>query len=122
MHSAPELSTEVDVLDIEHQTRLAWDTYGKHHLERATPLPEVERISWGPAANGPGDALLGDVEGLRVLDIGCGPGRHAAHLARTYGAQVDGVDASLRGLLETECGAGGSVRACCSGDCGRAGA
>ena len=32
------------------------------------------------------------------------------------------VEPDLRGLLETECGAGGSVRACCSGDCGRAGA
>jgi phosphoserine phosphatase RsbU/P len=30
--------------------------------------------------------------------------------------------AVLRGLLETECGAGGSVRVCCSGDCGRVGA
>ncbi|MFG2708778.1 hypothetical protein [Streptomyces sp. NPDC048386] len=28
----------------------------------------------------------------------------------------------VRGLLETECGAGGSVRVCCSGDCGRVGA
>ncbi|KUM99398.1 methyltransferase [Streptomyces yokosukanensis] len=83
------------MLDVEYQTRLAWDAYGKHHLARATPLPEVDQISWGPAASGPGDAILGDIEGLRVLDIGCGPGRHAAHLVRTYGAQVDGVDASL---------------------------
>lgn len=82
-------------MDIEHQTRLAWDAYGTHHLWRGTPLTEVDQITWGPAANAPGDAILGDIRGLRVLDIGCGPARHAAHLARTYGAQVDGVDASL---------------------------
>ncbi|MFI9249908.1 bifunctional class I SAM-dependent methyltransferase/NUDIX hydrolase [Streptomyces sp. NPDC053069] len=83
------------MLDAKQQTRLAWDAYGAHHLGRGTPLTEVDRITWGPAANAPGDAVLGDIRGLRVLDIGCGPGRHAAHLARTYGAQVDGVDASL---------------------------
>lgn len=82
-------------MDFEHQNRLAWDAYGTHHLGRGTPLAEVDQISWGPAAHGPGDAMLGDIRGLSVLDIGCGPGRHAAHLARTYGAQVDGVDASL---------------------------
>ncbi|MGW3169812.1 bifunctional class I SAM-dependent methyltransferase/NUDIX hydrolase [Streptomyces sp. NPDC001153] len=79
---------------MEQQTRLAWEAYGEHHLRRGTPLTEVDRITWGPAANGPGDDLLGDLSGLRVLDLGCGPARHAAHLARSHGAQVDGIDAS----------------------------
>ncbi|MEU6665025.1 methyltransferase domain-containing protein [Streptomyces sp. NPDC046727] len=83
-----------NALDIERQTRLAWDAYGTHHLRRGTPLTEVDQITWGPA-NGPGDRILGDLKGLRVLDLGCGPARHAAHLARTHGAHVDAVDASL---------------------------
>lgn len=83
-----------DALDIERQTRLAWDAYGRHHLRRGTTLTEVDQIAWGPAVNGPGDTILGDLRGLRVLDLGCGPARHAAHLARAHGAHVDAVDAS----------------------------
>ncbi|MFE4085968.1 class I SAM-dependent methyltransferase [Streptomyces sp. YIM B13502] len=79
---------------IEQQTRSAWETYGQHHVKRGTPLPDLDRITWGPGLDGPGDEVLGDLEGLRVLDLGCGTGRHAAHLARAYGAWVDGVDAS----------------------------
>ncbi|MFE2629186.1 NUDIX domain-containing protein [Streptomyces sp. NPDC059374] len=72
----------------------AWTAYGRHHLRRATPLPEAERIDWGPAGSGPGDAPLGDLRGLRVLDLGCGTARHAAHLVRDGGARVDAVDSS----------------------------
>src|SRR5687767_5928403 len=37
--------------------------------------------------------LLGDVAGKRVLDAGCGTGRHTAWLAQ-QGARVTGVDPS----------------------------
>ncbi|MFE1878692.1 bifunctional class I SAM-dependent methyltransferase/NUDIX hydrolase [Streptomyces diastatochromogenes] len=75
-----------------------WHSYGIHHLRRATPLPELDGIAWGPGGTGPGDEVLGDLAGRRVLDLGCGPARHAAHLVRTYGALLDAVDASASQL------------------------
>ncbi|MFF0897857.1 NUDIX domain-containing protein [Streptomyces sp. NPDC003278] len=80
--------------DAEQVNAAMWETYGAHHLERATPLVELDEIAWGPAGTGPGDAVFGDLRGLRVCDLGCGPGRHAAYLARTHGAAVDAVDLS----------------------------
>jgi len=72
----------------------AWHAYGDHHLRRGTALPELERFDWGLRDTGPGAEILGELTGRRVLDLGCGPGRHAAHLVRTYGASVDAVDSS----------------------------
>src|SRR4051812_47857619 len=43
-------------------------------------------------------AMLGDIAGLRVLDLGCGEGGYARELARR-GAAVLGVDGSPR-LIE----------------------
>jgi SAM-dependent methyltransferase len=43
---------------------------------------------------------LGLRRGERVLDIACGPGRSAIHLARTFGCRVTGIDYSLRTVQE----------------------
>ncbi|MFF5969343.1 NUDIX domain-containing protein [Streptomyces collinus] len=72
----------------------AWDTYGAHHLRRGTALPEVADLDWGFEGGGPGSEVLGELTGRRVLDLGCGTARHAAHLVRAHGALVDAVDAS----------------------------
>ncbi|MFI6856575.1 bifunctional class I SAM-dependent methyltransferase/NUDIX hydrolase [Streptomyces sp. NPDC050416] len=77
----------------------AWHTYGAHHLRRGTVLPEVARIDWGFEGAGPGIEVLGELTGRRVLDLGCGPARHAAYLVRAHGALVDAVDSSA-GQLE----------------------
>ncbi|MFD9418751.1 class I SAM-dependent methyltransferase [Streptomyces goshikiensis] len=74
--------------------RAAWQEYGRHHLDRQTELPEVDRIDWAGWGTGPGSELLGPVAGVRVLDLGSGVGRHAAHLVRDHGAVVDAIDAS----------------------------
>ncbi|GGZ49682.1 hypothetical protein GCM10010387_49940 [Streptomyces inusitatus] len=77
----------------ESAVREVWTAYGAHHLRRGTPVEDVARLRWGYAENGPGAEVLGDLSGLRVLDLGSGTGRHAAHLAR-LGARVDAVEAS----------------------------
>jgi 8-oxo-dGTP pyrophosphatase MutT (NUDIX family)/2-polyprenyl-3-methyl-5-hydroxy-6-metoxy-1,4-benzoquinol methylase len=81
-------------LDPDSVNAEAWHTYGEHHLRRGTVLPELERFDWGLRGTGPGAELLGELGGRRVLDLGCGTARHAAHLVRAHGASVDAVDSS----------------------------
>ncbi|PSJ30469.1 hypothetical protein B7P34_00090 [Streptosporangium nondiastaticum] len=57
----------------------AWTLYGRHHLDRGTVVPEPGRLDRGFWGSGPGDELLGDVTGQRILDIGSGTGRLPAH-------------------------------------------
>lgn len=60
----------------------------------AEPLAVPARWEWTTRlGSGPGAELLGaDLRGKRVLELGCGPGHNAAHLATRHGAQVTGVD------------------------------
>jgi SAM-dependent methyltransferase len=62
---------------------------------------EMDRFKsgWGRAMEHDGFVeLLGDVSGLRVLDLGCGAGQLASYLADAGAAEVVGIDASERML------------------------
>ncbi|MER5960527.1 NUDIX domain-containing protein [Streptomyces sp. NPDC001893] len=76
----------------EQDTVATWNTYGNHQLARGLDLPELNRWDWGIPGTTPGIEVFGNVDGLRVLDLGSGLGRHAAHLA-ARGADVTAVDA-----------------------------
>lgn len=73
-------------------TRAYYDELAEIYPEIAT-FPIREHATW-PATR----SLLGDVEGARLLDAGCGSGEHSAALAAD-GASVVGVDASA-GMLQ----------------------
>ncbi|MFF4098870.1 NUDIX domain-containing protein [Streptomyces sp. NPDC001903] len=70
-----------------------WTAYGAHQIARRIELPELDRWDWDIPEAGPGTEAFGEVEGLRVLDLGSGPGRHAARMA-ALGAKVTAVDSS----------------------------
>ncbi|WP_248844958.1 bifunctional class I SAM-dependent methyltransferase/NUDIX hydrolase [Streptomyces griseorubiginosus] len=95
-------------VDPDSVNAAAWQAYGDHHLRRGTVLPEPARFDWGFWGTGPGAEILGELAGRRVLDLGCGPARHAAHLVRAHGASVDALDSSPA-QLERARAAHGSV-------------
>ncbi|WP_448319998.1 class I SAM-dependent methyltransferase [Streptomyces sp. CO7] len=69
-----------------------WNDYGDHHRSRGTEIPEPGSLYWGYWEGvGPGEEILGDLTGRRVLDLCSGMGRYAAFLARG-GARVDAVE------------------------------
>ncbi|MFF4861433.1 class I SAM-dependent methyltransferase [Streptomyces sp. NPDC001231] len=70
-----------------------------HALQRtavglAEPLAVPARMEWTTRpGQGPGADVLGpDLRSKRLLELGCGPGHNAAHLATRHGAHVTGVD------------------------------
>lgn len=58
------------------------------------PSPPPARLEWGTGVGtGPGAAAFGrELRGRRILELGCGQGHNAAHLAGHHRAQVTAVD------------------------------
>lgn len=74
----------------------AWHLHASGRLaaspaDSRDPPPRLELAHY--AGYGPGVELLGTVDGRRVVELGCGPGRNLAHLVAHHGAIGVGVDA-----------------------------
>jgi len=80
---APEVCGEL-------ATRAGYDAWAQVYDGDANPLVALEERELPP--------LLGAVRGQRVLDVGCGTGRHALRLA-AQGARVTAIDFS-EGMLQ----------------------
>ncbi|MEM8550048.1 MAG: class I SAM-dependent methyltransferase, partial [Verrucomicrobiota bacterium] len=65
--------------------------YNKHAAEYA----EIKKQAWRAEVELPSfSKAIGDVSGLKVLDMACGQGYHTRHLKQAGAAQVDGFDMS----------------------------
>lgn len=81
-------------------TAIAWDTYSQQRPERrpTNARGETTWFNWTQYPDhGPGAELLEVNAGGRVLDLGCGKGGNAAHLAAT-GVRAVGIDVSPKQL------------------------
>ncbi|MET7321347.1 class I SAM-dependent methyltransferase [Streptomyces sp. NPDC005549] len=81
-------------------TAIAWDTYSRQRPERrpTNARGETTWFNWTQYPDhGPGAELLEVPAGARVLDLGCGKGGNAAHLA-ALGHCAVGVDVSPKQL------------------------
>ncbi len=57
--------------------------------------PGHPRFAWTrTGTDDPGPALLGDIAGRRVVELGCGTGDNLAHLVDHCGARGLGIDAA----------------------------
>src|SRR3982074_2187465 len=98
---ADSAHTTVDPAEIERFSRIAaewWDPTGKFApLHRLNPL-RIGYIRDRAAAHWQREPLSGGpLQGLSVLDIGCGGGLLSEPMAR-LGAEVTGVDAAARNI------------------------
>lgn len=78
----------------QHQALLA---AALDHEEGIDPFLEIQRLYAEPLAR----VLHREARGPRLLDVGCGKG-HLMHVARAYGFEVFGLDASERRVAELE--------------------
>ena len=78
-------------------TREGYDRWAACYDDEDNPLIALEEPKVAE--------LLGPVSGLRILDLGCGTGRHALRLAAA-GANVTAVDFSEGMLARARAGAG----------------
>jgi SAM-dependent methyltransferase len=89
---------EVDEATAAQANRRDWDAEADTYLREHGEFLRDSGFIWGPEGVDEADVhWLGEVEGRRVLELGCG----AAHCARwlaAQGAEVVGVDLSLRML------------------------
>lgn len=72
----------------------AWQQHARQRqtTEPHGPFPPPLEMHCGQHPGvGPGAEILGDLTGRTVIDLGCGPGHHTAHLV-TLGAIVTGID------------------------------
>ncbi|MFE7223508.1 class I SAM-dependent methyltransferase [Nocardioides sp. NPDC057577] len=74
----------------------AWHAHATQRIAAGTAGPRSvpTHMEWcTKPGHGPGADLLGtDLGGNRILELGCGPGHNAAHLAVHQEARVTGVD------------------------------
>lgn len=78
----------------------AWDHASETYLARRGD--DVTSVSYGNLAPSEDEVgLLGDLRGVRVLDLGCGGGHNAVACARA-GANVVGVDLSATQLVAAQ--------------------
>ena len=76
----------------------SWDKIA--HLYSRKYLIKTNTVHYGPLCPGENKfRLLGEMSGLRAVDLGCGAGQNSIALARA-GAHVTGVDFSSRQLAE----------------------
>jgi SAM-dependent methyltransferase len=92
------LRTRVAVSDVYERNRRAWDAASDAYQARHGSQLAREPAAWGVWSLPERElALLGDVQGLDVLEYGCGAAQWSIELARR-GARVTGLDNSARQL------------------------
>ncbi len=96
--SVPSQFRHVTDIEAEPANRRDWDAYADDYQREHGDFLGDAGFIWSPEGLDESDVgLLGDVRGVRGLDLGCGAGQCARWL-RSHGAMSFGLDLSLRQL------------------------